>query len=129
MPRPPAPAPASFSSVVEAGDCVSATSCLLAGRIGDHLAAWAWDGRTGRALDLPTVPLGDHDGVLGVAHEGSEPWIVLARTGSGEIVRGLRTLVPVPGGGMPTALTTVAGHLWLATDGPAGPALWTTARG
>lgn len=124
---------------VEAGACQAHGPCIVAGRVAGRLAVWTWDGSAGSSVAIPEVTLADDDRVVGVAFDGASPWIAVARSRSvsvagggarcGEVVRRGAdrhtdwVVEATPDGRMPTALATVSGHLWLATD---APALWTT---
>lgn len=152
----PRPAGVDGLAWVEAGTCsprgtATAPRCLLAGRVGDRLTVWTWDGAApkGAAVHLRPGPgrlvtLADADRIVGVSLAGRRAWIVLAHTTAGssshpqaragepagEVVTARHTdgdggwsVAPAPGG-TPTALATVGDRVYLATDGPAGPKLW-----
>lgn len=159
-------------SWVEAGACAArgtraagrGTWCVLAGRVGDGLTVWTWDGTAGegpRSYLQPSQPvtLADADRIVGVGLTGTRAWIALSHkvtgessshkqaaagettapgettgrvvtarhtNGGGDAIAGTLSdwsVAPAPGG-TPTALATVGDRVYLATNGPAGPKLW-----
>lgn len=68
---------ASGQAAVEAGGCVDG-ACLLAGRIGDRLALWRWDGRAASTIAAPDVALGDQERIVGAGLVDDRPWLAIA---------------------------------------------------
>ncbi len=126
---------------VEAGGCGDG-ACLLAGRIGDRLALWRWDGRAASTIAASDVALGDQERIVGAGLVDDRPWLAIASglgtggagTSSGTETAGVGTAgqagaAPTPPVSGPSGPTSAASSASLGSSTAAGSTASGTAAG